>query len=159
MKGSFGFTEGNNICNQAAYHGPAAGLRKAAAPSNGLGKYAMICRVKVTVGEYSRGRDYFRAAGARKPGTLQRARQASEGRDAGLGAAQDQRVDVVRAFIGIHDLQVDHVADDAELVRNAVTAQHVAGDAGHVQRLAPGIALHHIPALPLSSIRCYKRAR
>ena len=46
--------------------------------------------------------------------------------DAGDRAPQDQRVDVVRAFVGVDHLQVDQVARDAELVADAVATHHVA---------------------------------
>jgi hypothetical protein len=53
-------------------------------------------------------------------------------------------VHVMGAFIGVHRLQVHHVADDVVLlVRNAVAAVHVARLAGDVQGLAAVIALHH----------------
>src|SRR5881396_2119288 len=52
-----------------------------------------------------------------------------KGLDAGLRAAEDQGVDVVRAFVGVDHLEVDEVADDAELVGDAVAAEHVATDA------------------------------
>mmetsp|Transcript_41417 Transcript_41417/g.97041 ORF Transcript_41417/g.97041 Transcript_41417/m.97041 type:complete len:470 (+) Transcript_41417:1594-3003(+) len=66
----------------------------------------------------------------------------SERGDASLRAAQNQRVDVVRALIGVHDLQVDEVAGDAELVADAIAAEHVAREAGDVQALAAAVALH-----------------
>jgi hypothetical protein len=47
-------------------------------------------------------------------------------RDARLRPSQDQRMNVVRAFIGVHHFQVHHVTDHAELVRNSIAAQHVA---------------------------------
>src|SRR5678809_1320346 len=62
--------------------------------------------------------------------------------DPGDGAPEDQRVDVVRAFVGVDHLEVHHVADHAELVRDAVAAEHVARHARDVQRLAAGVALH-----------------
>src|SRR5256885_8802399 len=65
-----------------------------------------------------------------------------KGLDAGLRAAEDQGVDVVRAFVGIDHLQFDDVADDAELVGDAVAAEHIAGDARNVERLAARVALH-----------------
>jgi len=45
-------------------------------------------------------------------------------------------VDVVRAFVGIDDLEVDDMADDAELVGDAVAAEHIAREARDLQRLA-----------------------
>src|SRR3954470_13542696 len=65
-----------------------------------------------------------------------------KGLDAGLGTAEDQRVDVVGAFVGVHRFEVAHHAHDMEFVRDAVAAVHVAGDAGDVERLAGVVALH-----------------
>src|SRR5438445_8281906 len=64
-----------------------------------------------------------------------------KGLDAGLRAAEDQRVDVVRALVGVDHLQVDDVADDAELVGNPVAAEHVARSTCDIQRLAARVAL------------------
>ena len=50
---------------------------------------------------------------------------------------------VVRALVGIHYFKVHQVADHAELVHDAVAAQHVAGLAGDRQRLAAVVALQH----------------
>ena len=58
-----------------------------------------------------------------------------------LGAPQDQRVDIARAFVGVHRLQVHHVADDMEFVGDAVAPVHVARHAGDVQGGGAGIAL------------------
>src|SRR5690349_7463131 len=63
--------------------------------------------------------------------------------DAGLCPAEDQGMNVVRALVGIHHLEIDDMAYDAILVRDAVAAVHVARGAGDVERLAAGIALHH----------------
>src|SRR3546814_8538339 len=69
-------------------------------------------------------------------------RQSLEKRlQSGLRPAQDQRVHVVRAFVRVDHLEIDQMAGDAELVGNTVAAQHVARQAGHIQRLAAGIAL------------------
>src|SRR6267143_1728820 len=46
-----------------------------------------------------------------------------------LSPPQYQCVDIVRPFVGVDHLEVDHVAYDAELVRDPVTAQHVSGEA------------------------------
>src|SRR5437762_6808235 len=62
--------------------------------------------------------------------------------DAGLGAAEDQRVDVVGALVGVHRFEVAHHAHDMEFVGDAVAAVHVAGDAGDVESLAGVVALH-----------------
>src|SRR5256714_2384331 len=51
-------------------------------------------------------------------------------------------MDIVRALVGVHHLEVYHVAHHAELVRDAVAAQHVAREARDLQRLAAGVALH-----------------
>src|SRR5207302_4007130 len=69
-------------------------------------------------------------------------RLTGEGLDAGLRAPEDERVDIVRAFVGIDHLQVDDVADDAELVGDAVAAQHIAREARDLERLATRVALH-----------------
>ena len=53
-----------------------------------------------------------------------------ERRDPGLRTAQDEGVDIVRAFIGVHDLEVHHVAHHAELVDEPVAAHHVPRQAG-----------------------------
>src|SRR5688572_6863399 len=66
----------------------------------------------------------------------------AEGLDPGLRPAEDQGVDVVRALVGIDNFEIYHMADHAELVRDAVAAQHVARRARDVQRLAAGVALH-----------------
>ena len=39
-----------------------------------------------------------------------------EGLNAGLGTAEDEGVNIVGAFIGIHRFKVDHVAHDMELI-------------------------------------------
>ena len=44
----------------------------------------------------------------------------------GLRATKDQRMHIMRAFIGVHRLKVDHVTDHAKLQADAVTAMHVA---------------------------------
>ena len=59
-----------------------------------------------------------------------------------LGASQDQRVDVVRAFIGVDGFQIQHVPDDVVFIGHAIAAMHVARDAGDVERLAAIVALH-----------------
>src|SRR5687767_12937792 len=66
----------------------------------------------------------------------------AEGLDPGLRPAEDQGVDVVRALVGIDNFEIYDMADHAELVRDAVAAQHVARRARDVERLAAGVALH-----------------
>ena len=66
--------------------------------------------------------------------------------DAGLvqardGAAENPGVDVVGAFVGVHCFEIHGVADDMELVRDAVAAVHVTRHPGVLQRLAAVVAL------------------
>src|SRR4030081_2257043 len=56
-------------------------------------------------------------------------------------ASQNQRVDVVGAFIGVHGFQIRGVAHHVIFDLDAVAAVHVAGDAGDVERLAAIVAL------------------
>src|SRR5487761_2656326 len=62
--------------------------------------------------------------------------------DAGLGTAEDERVDVVRALVGVDRLEVHEHAYHVVFFRDAVAAVHVARDAGDVERLAAVVALH-----------------
>ena len=48
--------------------------------------------------------------------------------------AEDERVDVVRALVGVHRLQVDHVAEDRVVAGNPIRAQDVARLARTLQR-------------------------
>ena len=50
-------------------------------------------------------------------------------------------MDVMRALIGVHRLQILRVADDVIFASDAVTAVHVARDAGDIERLAAIVAL------------------
>src|SRR5208283_4479828 len=61
---------------------------------------------------------------------------------AGLCSAQNQRVNIMRALVGIHHLEIHHMANHAELVRYAVAAEHIARRSRDVQGLAAGVALH-----------------
>jgi hypothetical protein len=45
-------------------------------------------------------------------------------------------VNVVRAFVRVHHFQIHQMPRDAELVRDAVAAEHVACEPRNVQRLA-----------------------
>src|SRR5690349_7976221 len=65
-----------------------------------------------------------------------------EGLDARLGAAEYQRMDVMRALIGIDRFQIQNVTDHIELVGDTVAAMHVAGCPRDVERLAAIVALH-----------------
>src|SRR3989344_8758882 len=58
-----------------------------------------------------------------------------------LRTAQNQRVHIVRAFVGVHHFQIHQVAGHTKLVADAVAAHHVARQAGNVQRLAAAVAL------------------
>ena len=60
----------------------------------------------------------------------------------GLRTAQDERVDIVGAFISVDGFQVHHVADHAIFVRHAIAAMHVARDPGDIESLAAIVALH-----------------
>src|SRR5579872_3071288 len=57
--------------------------------------------------------------------------------------ANDQGVNIVRALVGLHRLQIGHVAEDGVLIGNAVGAQDVAGHAGALQRHPHIISLGH----------------
>src|SRR5512137_19601 len=81
-------------------------------------------------------------AGANGPPRACAAARLEERLDAGLRAAEDQRVDVVRAFVGVDHLEVQHVARDAVLVADAVAAEHVAREPCDFERLAARVALH-----------------
>src|SRR6266436_7458008 len=68
--------------------------------------------------------------------------------DAGDGAAEDQGVDVVGAFIGVDGFQVRGVAHHVIFDLDAVAAVHVTGYARDVERLAAIVALddgNHLP--------------
>jgi len=56
--------------------------------------------------------------------------------DTRLRATEDQRMDVMRAFVSVHDLEIDEMTDDTKLVDDAIAAEHVASDACDVERLA-----------------------
>ena len=57
--------------------------------------------------------------------------------------ANDQRMNVMRAFIGLHRLQVHHVAEDWILVGDTVAAQNVAAHARALQRHPDVVPLGH----------------
>ena len=44
-------------------------------------------------------------------------------------------MDVVGSLVGIHDLEIHHVAHDAKLVGDSVAAEHVARQPGDFERL------------------------
>src|SRR4051795_436720 len=64
-----------------------------------------------------------------------------EGRDAGDVLADDERVDVVRALVREHALEVQHVAAALVLVGHAVGAEDVAGVARAVAGHRDAVAL------------------
>src|SRR5579862_9380781 len=68
---------------------------------------------------------------------------AAEGGDAGLGAPEDQGVDVVGALVGVDGFEVHDMADDVEFVVDAVAAMHVARQPRDLQSLAAIVALEH----------------
>jgi len=57
--------------------------------------------------------------------------------------AEDERVDVVRAFVGRDGLEVTEVAHDRVFERDAVAAEDVAADARGLERDADVVALDH----------------
>src|SRR5262249_26683174 len=63
--------------------------------------------------------------------------------DAGLRAAEDERMDIVRAFVGVDGLEIAHHAHDVKLIGDAVATVHVASEPRHFQRLAAIVALEH----------------
>jgi hypothetical protein len=58
-----------------------------------------------------------------------------------LRPAEDERMNVVRSLVGVHRLEVRHVTEYDVLVRDPVTAVHVARGPRDIQCLAAGIAL------------------
>src|SRR6267143_5104603 len=70
--------------------------------------------------------------------------QLYEGGDAGYALADDELVDVVRAFVGGDAFEIVHVAHDGVIVDEAVGAENIAGFAcrlegdGHVVHLEHG---------------------
>ena len=52
-------------------------------------------------------------------------------------------MDVFGALVGVHGLEIDHVAHDVVIPVNSVAAEHVARHAGNHERFAAGIALKH----------------
>src|SRR5688500_1955849 len=62
-------------------------------------------------------------------------------------AAQDQRVHVMRALVGVDRLKIGGVAHHVELGADAVAAMHVACDPGDIQRLPAIVALQEADRL------------
>ena len=65
----------------------------------------------------------------------------SEGLKTGDSSAQDQGVDIVRAFVSVYRLQVHTVTNDVVLIADTVAAERIAANACNVQRFAAVIAL------------------
>ena len=53
-----------------------------------------------------------------------------------LRSPQDQRMNIMRAFIGVDRFQIHHMPNDMILIRDTVAAVHVAGVTRDLQRLA-----------------------
>src|SRR5436309_10604258 len=70
----------------------------------------------------------------------------------------NQRMDVVRSFVGLHGFQVHHVAHDGVIVADAIRAQDIARDAGALQRHPHIIALGHGDMLMLHLLRVFQAA-
>ena len=49
-------------------------------------------------------------------------------------------MDVVRALVGVHRLEVHHMADDMEVLTDSVAAVHVASVARDLKRLSAMVA-------------------
>src|SRR5271157_2906923 len=75
--------------------------------------------------------------------TPERAVTSKERLDARLGAAEDQRVHVVRSLVGVDRLQIGEMAHDLVFDLDAVAAVHVARGSRNIERLAAVVALHH----------------
>ncbi len=62
----------------------------------------------------------------------------------GLGPTQDQRVDVMGAFIGVDRFKVHHVADHLKIPRDTVAAVHIAGMACNIKGFAAIVTLDQL---------------
>ena len=65
----------------------------------------------------------------------------AESLNSGDGSAEDESVNVVRAFVGVDSLEVHDMPNDVVLVGDPVPAQHVAARPGNVQRLSAVVSL------------------
>src|SRR6056297_3337773 len=65
----------------------------------------------------------------------------AEGLKPRLLASEDEGVNVVRALVGVHRLEVRHVPEDVVVLLDAVAAVHVARCPRDVERLAAVVAL------------------
>ena len=52
--------------------------------------------------------------------------RAGKGLQTSLSTAENQRVNIMRTFIGINGFKIHHVTDDVVFVRDAVTTVHIA---------------------------------
>jgi hypothetical protein len=62
----------------------------------------------------------------RRPSPISNEAGSEKRLNARLCTAENQRVNVVRAFVRIHHFEIDEVTGDAEFIGDAVTAEHVA---------------------------------
>src|SRR5579859_4970596 len=67
----------------------------------------------------------------------------SKGSNSGDRLSDDQRVNILRAFIGFHRLQVHHVTHDWIIVSDAVAAEHIARHARAFQGDSNIVSLGH----------------
>ena len=58
-------------------------------------------------------------------------------------SAEHQRVDVVRAFVRLHRLEIAHVPEDRVFVDDPVGSQQVSGPAGNLEGHLSVVALDH----------------
>merc|ERR1719174_2045572 len=63
--------------------------------------------------------------------------------DACHGPPENKGMDILRAFVSVHSLQIDHVPDHLILIHNAIAAQHVPALSGDVKGLPARISLQH----------------
>src|SRR5690348_10863926 len=63
-------------------------------------------------------------------------RSCSESVETGERLAEDESVDLVRAFVGVNALEIQHVPDHGVLEKNPVTAQDPAAGSRDLERLS-----------------------
>jgi hypothetical protein len=64
-----------------------------------------------------------------------------ESLQAGDCASKDERVNIVGALVSIDRFEIGEVAHDGERGRNPIGAEHIARQAGNIERLARIVAL------------------
>jgi hypothetical protein len=69
-----------------------------------------------------RDAEFTQAPADIRPGAM----RSEECLNACLGASENEGVDVVCAFVGIDDFEIDEMARNAEFVRDTVAAEHIA---------------------------------